>query len=288
MTETGVIDGFILSAGLGTRMGPLSLALPKPAWTLEGKPLLLWGAETMRNAGMDRLACNAHLHPEKLKQAIAGFEGLDLFIEPQLMGSAGGLLHVRGRAADPLAVWNGDALAEIPWAAFRKAHQQSGADLSWLLIPHPGGPWTRVWLDETGRVLPAGLAVQDKSSQGPFLFTGASFWSPRALELLPDVPSDTSELVPRLARHAGVVLPPFPWREIGTPAALLAAAQEMASAHEGRIPGCYVHPGAVAQGRLQRCVLGPGARLHPAMVDQDALWFEESGHQVRLGLRAVS
>ena len=284
MPEITVIDGFILAAGLGTRMGPLSVALPKPAWTLRGKPLLQWGAESMRGAGMEHLACNAHLHPDKLKGAMTGFVGLEVFMEPQLMGSAGGLLHAREKAADPLAVWNGDALAEVPWVAFREAHQRSGADLSWLLIPHPGGPWTQVWLDEKGRVLPRGVTSRGPTTQGPYLFTGASFWSARALALLPEGPSDTRDLLPRLAHHAGVVAPPLPWREIGTPDALLAAAQELAPGQEGRIPGCYIHPSAVPQGQLSRCVLGPGARPHPAMVDHDALWFEESGHQVRLSL----
>jgi hypothetical protein len=91
-------------------------------------------------------------------------------------------------------------------------------------------------------------------------------------------------LLSRLAYHAGVVVPAFPWWEIGTPDALIAAAQELAPDLEGRLPGCYLHPSAVPQGQLRRCVLGPGGRPHPAMVDHDALWFEESGHQVRLGL----
>lgn len=280
MPKITVIDGFILAAGLGTRMGPLSVALPKPAWTLRGKPLLQWGAESMRGAGMEHLACNAHLHPDKLKGAMTGFVGLQIFMEPLLMGSAGGLLHARGKAADPLAVWNGDAMAEVPWVAFREAHLRSGADLSWLLVPHPGGPWTQVWLDEDGRVLPRAT-----TGQGPYLFTGASFWSSRALALLPEGPSDTRDLLPRLAHHAGVVVPSFSWREIGTPDALIVAAQELAPGQEGRIPGCYIHPSAVPQGQLRRCVLGPGARPHPAMVDHDALWFEELGQQVRLGLK---
>lgn len=281
-----VIDGFILAAGLGTRMGPLSRVLPKPAWTLRGKPLLEWGAESMRKAGLKDLACNAHLHPEKLEQALNGFPGLEVFLEPRLMGSAGGLLHARGRAADPLAVWNGDAVADVPWGAFGEAHRRIGADLSWLLIPHPGGSWTQVWLDGEARVLPPGSTNQEFPARGPYLFTGASLWSARALALLPEGPSNTRELLPSLHLHAGVVVPPFFWREIGTPDALIAAAGELAPDDEGRLPGCYIHPEAVAQGRLRRCILGPGARPHAAMVDQDALWFEEEGHQVRLGLPA--
>ena len=87
----GDLDGFILAAGLGTRMGPLSRVLPKPAWTLRGRPLLLWGADGMRDAGLERIACNAHHLPEKLK-AVAG-NALEVCPEPVLLGSAGGLRH---------------------------------------------------------------------------------------------------------------------------------------------------------------------------------------------------
>lgn len=271
------IEGFILAAGLGTRMGPLSLVLPKPAWPLQGRPLLQWSAESMRRAGLQGLACNAHLHPEALKTA--ALESLEVVEEPRLLGPAGGLLGIRGRAADPLAVWNGDALAEVPWAAFREAHLAAGAELSWLLLPHPGGPWTKVWLDGRGRVLPSGA-----TGQGPYLFTGASYWSARALALLPAGPSDTRSLLPRLALHLGVVVEPFPWREIGTPDALIQAAGDLAPQQEGRVPGCYVHPTATPLGRLRRCVLGPGAQPHPAMSDHDAFWYSQSGRQVRLGL----
>ncbi|HZU53955.1 MAG TPA: sugar phosphate nucleotidyltransferase, partial [Holophagaceae bacterium] len=61
------LEAFLLAAGLGTRMGPLSEALPKPAWTLRHRSLLQWGAEAFRAEGFTRLACNAHLHPERLK-----------------------------------------------------------------------------------------------------------------------------------------------------------------------------------------------------------------------------
>ena len=72
--------------------------------------------------------------------------------------------------------------------------------------------------------------------------------------------------------------------EEGTAEALILAAAELAPDQEGRLPSCYVHPAAVPSGRLTRCVLGPGAAPPPALTDDGALWFEEHGNQVRLGL----
>jgi NDP-sugar pyrophosphorylase family protein len=269
------LDGFLLAAGLGTRMGPLSLALPKPAWTLRGRPLLQWGADSLRRAGFRRLGCNAHLHADKLREAAAGIE---VFDEPLLLGSAGGLRHAAGRTDGPLAVWNADALAEVPWDAFRASFPEAPRAMAWLLVPHPGGPWTPVWLDDEDRVLPRGA-----TGRGPFHFTGASLWSPSALARIPAGPSDLAPLLPELD-HRGVVVEPFPWREIGTPSALIEAAAALAPEDEGRLPGCYVHPEARPAGRLRGCILGPGAAPPAAVSDEGAFWFEEEGRQVRLAL----
>ena len=272
------LEGFILAAGLGTRMGPLSTCLPKPAWPLGGRSLLQWSAEGLRRAEFTRLACNAHLHPELLRAAAGD---LEVWEEPHLLGSAGGLRHARGRVREALLVWNGDALGEVPWAPLRAAHLAGGAPLTWLLVPHPGGPWNPVYTDEAGRILPLG---SPSGPRGPFHFTGAAAWSPEALDLLPEGPSEVRDLLPRLREHRGLVVPPFPWREVGTPDQLIEAAAALAPEGEGRLPGCYVHPTARPAGRLSRCVLGPGAAPGAAFEDADALWFGTPDRQVRLAL----
>jgi len=276
------LEGFLLAAGLGLRMGSLSQCLPKPAWTLQGRPLLQWGAEALRAHGVAPIGCNAHLLPERLRTVA---QGLEVFEEPDLLGSAGGLLHARGRVASELLTWNADVWAEaVPFDRLRAAHRAARAMLAWLLIPHPGGDWNPVWMDEQDRILPKGVS----GPKGPFHFTGAAAWSPEALDLLPEGPSEVNDLRPRLGfhpgGHLGVVVEPFPWREVGTADALIQAAAELAPHQEGRVPGCYVHPTAGPSGRLSRCVLGPGARPAPAITDANALWFEERGQQVRLAL----
>ncbi|HEX7597401.1 MAG TPA: NTP transferase domain-containing protein, partial [Polyangia bacterium] len=140
------LEGFLLAAGLGLRMGPLSQCLPKPAWTLRGRPLLQWGADALRTHGIRRIGCNAHLHPDRLR-AVA--DGIEVFEEPQLLGSAGALLHARGRVGSELITWNADVWAEtLPFDCLRARHREAAATLSWLLVPHPGGPWNPVWMDD--------------------------------------------------------------------------------------------------------------------------------------------
>ncbi|HLP31061.1 MAG TPA: NTP transferase domain-containing protein [Geothrix sp.] len=273
------LDGFLLAAGLGTRMGALSRCLPKPAWTLRGRPLLQWGAEALRRGGATRLGCNAHFQVEALR-AVA--QDIDVCEEPMLLGSAGGLRHALGRVASELLTWNADVWADaVPFDRLRDGHRQGRATLTWLLVPHPGGPWNPVWMDDDDRVLPKGVT----GPKGPYHFTGAAAWSPEALALLPEGPSEVNDLRPRVPFHRGLVVAPFPWREVGTPDALIQAAAELAPDQEGRLPGCYLHSGAHLPGsRFTRCVFGPGAAPPVAVADADALWFEAGGNQVRLGI----
>ncbi|HLO65723.1 MAG TPA: NTP transferase domain-containing protein [Holophaga sp.] len=277
---TKEIEGFILAAGLGTRMGPLSRILPKPAWPMGGRSVLAHGADGLRRAGLGHLACNAHHLPGALRAAAAEAD-VEVFEEPVLLGSAGGLRHARGRCAEALAVWNGDILADPPWARFLEAHRALRADLSWLLVPHPGGPWNPVWLSPEGRILGPG-----ETGEGPYHFCGPAIWGPRALALLPDEgPADTkAHVLPRLDRAFGVVVDPFPFFEIGSPDQLIEAAARVAPGGEGRVPGSYVHLTAEPPAELTRCVLGPGARPPAAIRDHDAFWFQEDGNLVRLAL----
>jgi NDP-sugar pyrophosphorylase family protein len=258
VTET--IDGFILAAGLGTRMGPLSRVLPKPAWPFNGRPLIALAADGLRRAGIRNLACNAHSLPDQIEEATRG-TGIEVFREPVLQGTAGGLRHVRDRAGDELAVWNGDILAEPPWAALRERHRALGSDLSWLLIPHPGGPWNPVWLSPDGRILPPG-----ETGEGPYHFVGPAFWGRKALALLPDDgPADVKALILPRVKAFGVVVDPFPFFEIGSPDQLIEAAAQVAPRAEGRVPGWKpppLRPGSrgPAPPRLpgSGCVLVPG------------------------------
>ncbi len=282
------LQGFILAAGLGTRMGPLSRVLPKPAWTLCGKPLLLWGADDMKREGLLHVACNAHHLPEKLIHTVEN--RIEVCLEPELLGSAGGLSHAVGRSADPLAVWNGDALAQIPWQRFLAAHRELKAQLSWLLMPMPmekgHAAYNPVWMDRDQRIAHVGPQPPTGLS-GPYHFTGASLWGADALALIPKGPSDTKKhILPHLQRHLGVVIERLSWHDIGSPDHLIQAAQVLAPHHEGRIAGSYIHPEARIEGnvRLKRCVLGPGTSFSKDFEDENALWYMEAQKQLSVRL----
>lgn len=86
---------FVLAAGLGTRMRPLTERTPKPLLPLWGKPILQWTLETLKHWGVRRVLVNVHHAPEALlafvdSKPVPGLE-LTALVEPEILGTGGGL-----------------------------------------------------------------------------------------------------------------------------------------------------------------------------------------------------
>ena len=60
-----VRKAFVLGAGLGTRLRPLTNLLPKPLLPIFGKPLITFALDHLRQAGIEQFWVNSHHLPEK-------------------------------------------------------------------------------------------------------------------------------------------------------------------------------------------------------------------------------
>jgi mannose-1-phosphate guanylyltransferase len=88
------VKAFLLAAGLGTRLRPLTNDLPKCLVPVAGKPLLAWWIEMMENSGIDEVLINLHYLPEKVENFLKEKETkirFQIFYEEKLLGSAGTL-----------------------------------------------------------------------------------------------------------------------------------------------------------------------------------------------------
>jgi hypothetical protein len=153
--------------------------------------------------------------------------------------------------------------------------------VAWLLVEHPGGDWTELYMDVNGKILPRGT----KGPKGPYLFTGAAWWSAGAATAIPENCFDVRDFLSGYDRHFGVLVEPFDWLEVGTPDQLIHAASKLAPDNEGRVSGNYIYPTATEHRTISRCILGPGVCLPHDRRDSDGFWFLRDGILNRQELR---
>src|SRR5690349_20276676 len=94
------MKGMILAAGFGTRLRPLTYAMPKPMVPLCGKPLIGWAVDNFLKAGIDDIVVNLHHLPEQIERYLTDAYGrrATFFFsreEDEILGTGGGLRRVR-------------------------------------------------------------------------------------------------------------------------------------------------------------------------------------------------
>jgi len=109
---------FILAAGLGTRLRPLTLHTPKPLLPVRGRPMLDHALDQVRAHGHREVVVNAFWLAEQVVEWARGKDGVTVVVEhPAILGTGGGLRNARRWLAERFAVVNGDILADVDLTA---------------------------------------------------------------------------------------------------------------------------------------------------------------------------
>jgi mannose-1-phosphate guanylyltransferase len=277
----------LLCAGMGTRLRPLSEWCAKAVMPVGDRPALAHMLEQARPAG-GPIVVNAHHRADDVREFLAAHApDAALSFEPDLLGTAGGVAH----ASDELGpgdvlVWNGDILAEIEVRALLGAHQSPQPTSSQATLGVcPGTAGTgNVGVDASGRVvrLRKETTMAGEVSGGEFV--GVHVLGVALRAGLPSRGCLVGDVyLPALRRGATLRAFAVPrWREIGTVDGYLDAnvawvagrggswsAPDARVAPEVELVGCVVGAGAEVggRGRLERCVVWPGARALAPVAD---------------------
>lgn len=172
----------VLTAGLGTRLRPLTLVRAKPAIPVAGEPIITRIVRWLVANRVPNLTLNLHHLPETLTGVVGDGSDLGACIrysweQPAILGSAGGprrALDIIG--ADTFFLINGDTLTDTNLPALAESHAKSGALVTLALIPNLeplryGG----VKLATDGQV--TGFAPRGPAATGSFHFIGAQIAS---------------------------------------------------------------------------------------------------------------
>jgi mannose-1-phosphate guanylyltransferase/mannose-1-phosphate guanylyltransferase/phosphomannomutase len=117
----------ILAAGLGTRLRPITYAIPKPMAPVLNRPVMEHIVRLLAGHGFGEAIANLHWFPETIEGHFGDGSafGVDLSYsrERQLLGTSGGVRNAAGFLGDSFLVISGDALTDIDLAAMREFHE---------------------------------------------------------------------------------------------------------------------------------------------------------------------
>jgi len=181
MGET-IQSAMLLSAGLGTRLRPLTLTTPKPLLPLDGCLLIDHQLAYLAGGGVNKVAINLHHLGNMIRDHVGdGKEsGLEILYseEDEILGTGGGIKQAaRFFGRSPFITLNADALLSCDIEKLAAAHEASGCDVTMVLKAIPeGADYTPV-------------AVQDDRvtgfGDGSHFFTGLSVLGPAIFDALP-------------------------------------------------------------------------------------------------------
>jgi NDP-sugar pyrophosphorylase family protein len=224
------VRGFILAAGFGTRLRPITGHIPKALVGVAGKPLLERALSFLADQGIADIGVNSHHladHVELFQKKTS--IPFTLFHEKDaIRGTGGGLYFARGFLAkdDTFFVCNVDIVYQFDLMPLVEQFKKTG----WLagLLAVPSADNGTIFFDPRTRLLNGVAADGQKPLNGAQAdFIGAALYRREFLDAL--LPGDFS-VVPvwkrALARGAGVGVLQIDkcyWRDIGTPESLAAA-----------------------------------------------------------------
>ena len=277
-----MIPALVLTAGLATRLRPLSLVRAKAALPVAGQPLVVRILRWLRANGITDVVLNLHHAPETLTRLLGDGHELGVRVryswETPVLGSAGGPRRAAPiLGASRFLIVNGDTLTDLDLAPMLVAHERSGALVTMAGVPN------RVPEKYSGLLAgPDGAfaGVAPRGSSAPsYHFFGVQVAEASAFDSVPrDTPYESvAALYPALnaARSGSVrVLPTrAEYHDIGTPLDYYQTSMAFAE-REGRAPAgrsiiwddVMIGDGAVVDG----CVVTDGVRIpaHTSWKDQ--------------------
>jgi mannose-1-phosphate guanylyltransferase len=277
---------FVLGAGLGTRLRPLTESCPKPLIPIFAKPLITFALDHLIAAGVDSFVINTHRLAEQFAEwfGTGDYRGspVKLVHEPELLETGGGIKNAEALlSGGPFITYSGDILSDVNLTALIEEHFRRRNDVT-------------IGLRETG--LASGIAFQDGrvvdigkkyGIGGSFDFANIAVWTPEIFNRLP--PNRKISFIPVLTdwigqkgRIGGVVLNEGKWFNVGSAAdyvqvhrSILAESWKPAYVPDTAWPQ-PIHPSAevAPDARILGCsVVGSNSRVEAGTTLEDTiLW----------------
>jgi NDP-sugar pyrophosphorylase family protein len=220
-----ITRAFVLAAGLGTRLRPLTTDLPKPLIPIFQKPLITFPLDHLIDLGVERFVINTHKQADLFENAFHDneYEGhsIALIHEPDLLETGGGIKNAeRYFCNEPFLTYSGDILTDMNLRSLIDEHFRFGNDVTLAL---------------RNTNLASDVALRDHcvvdianryGTRGNLDFANIALWSPSIFQQIP--PGQKISFIPIVAdwigkggKIGGLVMNDGKWFNIGSRAAYL-------------------------------------------------------------------
>jgi mannose-1-phosphate guanylyltransferase len=215
------VKAFLLAAGIGSRLRPITDTMPKCMVPIDGQPLLDIWLDSLDRAGVSEVMVNLHHLPDVVRRHLdqrAGPPAVRTFFEHQLLGSAGTLAANRawvGTEEMFLACY-ADNLTDFDLGSLVEAHRDGGG-LATLTVFHSETPSAGgvVEVDESGAVI--GFTEKPADPVSDLVNAGMYAFHPGVLDAIGNPPSDIGyDLLPWLVGRARAIPVEGYLRDVGT------------------------------------------------------------------------
>ena len=293
-----MVPALVLTAGLATRLRPLSFVRAKAALPVAGTPLIHRILRSLSSAGVQDVLLNLHHLPHTLTSLLGDGSALGMRIryswEVPVLGSGGGPKRAIPLLANPesrtpnresripnpgtFLILNGDTLTDVSLPALLDDHRRSGALVTMAVVPNTEPEkYSGVGVGPDG----AFTGWVPRGSREPsYHFIGVQAAEPAAFASVPaDTPSEVRTLYPALVAARPGAVRAFrtqaSFMDIGTPSdyletSLLLAAREGIDTSAGaeisptaRIERSILWDDVIVEdgAMLKECVVTDGVRL---------------------------
>ena len=221
-----ITQAFVLGAGLGTRLRPLTKDLPKPLIPIFQKPLITFALDHLIESGVERFIINTHRLPASFEHVFpeSSYAGhsVKLVNEPVLLDTGGGIKNVQSLlGTKPFIVYSGDILTDVDLEPLIEEHFRAQNDIT-LGLRRDTGLGAGV-VARNGRI----VAISNESNPTDnFDYANISVWNPEIVRRIPS--NQKVSFIPIIAkwigqsgRIGGVVLDDGKWFNIGSRAEYL-------------------------------------------------------------------